>query len=200
MKGIMATVFLTFLMSPFLLLPLMVLCMPTTSLLLPQLIPRPSTEEYIKLTGMGITVELDNDCSYCPYTLPNNWKMLDNTQRADLPKFSIVDQDSILRVVIRGVWRGWEDHEIFYDQIYVEPELSPTKPLNDDQLFELITNVVDKFLLTHSSTDKDFDVELSEVVSQAIDQAALEYLTTVLVADTSDIIHSNRSIDNAMPI
>ena len=83
---------------------------------LPKRIPMPDDEQLLDLQRMGITiVEEDTgpDNAYVAYTLPKGWEMVDATEgRKDLPKFYIIDDESMIRVVIRGVWKGSYHNEL----------------------------------------------------------------------------------------
>ena len=153
---------------------------------LPKLVPRPSPEEWNELAEMGIMVTVVGDCDYCPYTIPEHWTMVDLTKRPDLPRFAIVDQHRLSRVTITGVWRGWYDHKIFYQDIHVTPPRQPSADitiLSDDALMELVMDTVDIFMQTHSVDDENFDALLSAIVDQAVQQAEIYILASQIVKD-----------------
>lgn len=164
----------------------------------PELLPRPSVDQHAQLSKMGITVNMEGDCVYCQYTLPSHWKILDWTTTPHLPKFSVMDEDGRLRVVIRGVWKGWDEHDILYAVIRTPPHrvIQEIDPLDDNELLDydittqLVTDVVDKFLLTHSPDDVNFDKDLELLVRLTMVQAELQALRALqynVDQDISDI-------------
>jgi hypothetical protein len=51
-------------------------------------------------------------CDYVRYTLPQGWRMVDNSFRQDLPEFYIIDADNMKRVSISGAWKGAYDNDL----------------------------------------------------------------------------------------
>lgn len=98
---------------------------------LPSRIPRPNAKQLEKLHALGIKPDLEETeenkketrlCKYVRYTLPEGWKMVDNSWREDLPDFYIVDSTLKGRVHISGAWKGSYDNEL---RLYVldEPKI-----------------------------------------------------------------------------
>lgn len=80
---------------------------------LPAKIPRPTTGQQGKLENMGIQTHTENDAQqYVTYTLPDGWRMVDCSVRADMPEFDIVDIEKNIRVVIEGCWKGSYDNKL----------------------------------------------------------------------------------------
>lgn len=69
------------------------------------------------MIDLGITVDLEvktsgNPPKYVEYTLPPGWKMVDDSWRADLPDYFIVDENDMKRVSVRGSWKEMYDNHL----------------------------------------------------------------------------------------
>lgn len=64
------------------------------------------------MTKCGIQVHDNPGHEYLTYTLPTGWKMVDDSQRRDLPNFHIVDNEEMVRFSIHGGWKGTYDNEL----------------------------------------------------------------------------------------
>ena len=78
---------------------------------LPEKIPRPTPSQLVALTDMGIFVKSTTE-PYTGYILPENWAMVDQSCRADIPIYVIVDAKNQERVAIAGSWKGSYDNEL----------------------------------------------------------------------------------------
>ena len=82
---------------------------------LPQRIPNPYGQVKDKMIEYGF--ELDDDGSdYITYTMPDGWRLVDDSWRADLPCRHFVDAKNIKRITVQGSWKGTYDNEL---RIYI---------------------------------------------------------------------------------
>lgn len=84
---------------------------------LPERIPKPYGKELKKMQHHGITVNLTSGkviagVEYVTYELPEGWSMKDDSWRADLPEWYIVDQDSRIHFRISGSWKETYDNHL----------------------------------------------------------------------------------------
>jgi hypothetical protein len=79
---------------------------------LPERIPVPNSKTSQALTDCGVVVNGQPNCLYVTYTLPENWKMIDNSDRVDIPVWYIVDANNLARFQIAGAWKGVYDNEL----------------------------------------------------------------------------------------
>ena len=89
---------------------------------LPRRIPRPSNAVSEKLQSCNIIVNDNPKSEYLTYTLPDGWKMVDDSWREDLPEFRIIDHQEMIHFTISGAWKGTYDNKI---EIYTVE--TPTK-------------------------------------------------------------------------
>jgi hypothetical protein len=102
---------------------------------LPEKIPRPNLESengrklMNELKQVGITLE-DSTEAYVRYTLPEGWKMVDDSWREDLPRFYILDQKDMMHFSIQGSWKGTYDNELTLTKV---PTPAFFQPQNRDK-------------------------------------------------------------------
>ena len=72
------------------------------SLPLPDRIPVPYPRTKEKMEKDGITIISEDGERYVKYTLPDGWKMVNDSVREDLPSFYIADDKDMTRYCIDG--------------------------------------------------------------------------------------------------
>jgi hypothetical protein len=78
---------------------------------LPSRIPVPKGKTLDRMIALGIVVNLeDSDSGYVTYTLPSGWEMVDDSWRADLPNYFMVDASDMKFVQVNGSWKGTYDN------------------------------------------------------------------------------------------
>ena len=93
---------------------------------LPERIPKPSPKDETELNQMGITIG-ESETKYVTYTMPEGWRMVDDSWREDLPEFYILDTEDMKRVSIYGQWKGYGSDRLRLSIIdepdkYVKPD------------------------------------------------------------------------------
>ena len=102
---------------------------------LPYKIPKPVGDQCELFQEMGIIVCNNNDnenAMYVSYTLPNGWRMVDNSFREDIPIFIIIDNKDMIRVRISGSWKGSYDNKLrmrVCDKLELEKYTKPESEL-----------------------------------------------------------------------
>ena len=121
----------------------------SSSLPLPERIPNPEPEVKTRMEECGITIE-SSEAVYVSYDLPSGWKLVDQSDRADLPQFYIVDTEDKGRFKISGSWKGTYDNEL---KIYIvaSPEVitpmttvSTPSETNGKTIAQLATSAIAK--------------------------------------------------------
>jgi len=116
---------------------------------LPSRIPVPTSGQLAKLNEMGITIG-DEIEGYVLYTMPEGWKMRNNTVREDMPKFVMVDSDDNIRVVVSGVWKEAHDNEL-----WMMFEKVPYTKYVCQEKCETCTSITDMFVMAVFGNDND---------------------------------------------
>lgn len=93
---------------------------------LPKRIPKPTAFQLKQLNSCGIIVE-DSTSAYVTYTLPEEWKMVDNSSRIDLPNYCIVDNLGMVRFTVTGAWKGSYDNDLILNYIKDPYAFNPVK-------------------------------------------------------------------------
>ena len=115
---------------------------------LPRRIPAPDDRQLIELTKMGIII-LDKNVEYVRYSLPDGWKMVDDTTyREDLPVYHIIDDNSRIKVTISGVWKVLYDNELrmsipYDDKLYTEVKKRTVQPYIVTSPMAVIESVIE---------------------------------------------------------
>lgn len=92
---------------------------------LPERIPRPTNEVMEKMEKAGICFpdeENENQLAYIKYSLPVGWRLVDDSEREDFPRWQCVDKEDMVRFTVSGVWKGTYDNELmlyWLDQPYL---------------------------------------------------------------------------------
>lgn len=98
---------------------------------LPELIPMPGKKLLKIMNDLGFTIDNDGQ-KYVAYTMPNGWKIRNNSYREDLPVFHFVDENNMVQISITDAWKETYDNEL---EIYkIKPYLY--KPM----IGEMISN------------------------------------------------------------
>lgn len=79
---------------------------------LPQRIPCPDDKTLLCMNKCGITIHDEYDAKYLEYSLPDNWRMVNDSRREDLPRFHIIDGKNMVHFTIIGSWKGNYDNEL----------------------------------------------------------------------------------------
>jgi hypothetical protein len=80
---------------------------------LPERIPKPNDIQILSLLHMGLELDLENDSEqFIKYELPIGWRMVDCSEKQDMPDFYIIDHKKMKRISISGSWKGLHDNEL----------------------------------------------------------------------------------------
>jgi len=75
---------------------------------LPEKIPYPSEEIKNSLKNDGIVLLDEKSKKYVHYSLPNGWKMVDDSSKQQFPRFYFIDENEMTQYKIFGTWKGYE--------------------------------------------------------------------------------------------
>lgn len=108
-----------------------------------QRIPMPDESQYEELVKMGVEIIVGDGSKYVEYTLPDGWKMVDDSWRQDLPNYYIIDASNMKRVSIRGSWKQTYDNDIalyiIENPTLFEPKKEATKQATETSIEGLLT-------------------------------------------------------------
>lgn len=125
---------------------------------LPKLVPVPETDMLTALLGMDIIVNVwecgealtVNGTSYVKYSLPSGWRMMDNSQRADLPLFHVVDEKGMTRATVHGSWKVAYDNDLSWS---IAEQPAPFKPRDTPKEESEPLKLIEKLLQGLASED-----------------------------------------------
>lgn len=104
------------------------------SLPLPERIPLPKGALRDELELAGITF-IEGAGKYVNYTLPDGWSLQDQSHRADIPEWFMVDNEGMCRAFIHGTWKDTYDNELHISECertkYI-PREGPSIPSETD--------------------------------------------------------------------
>lgn len=79
---------------------------------LPERIPKPNDKQALRLKEMGIVVTPEENKFYWLCALPDGWRWENDSARNDLPCWTVVDNQEMIRVRVVGSWKGAYDNEL----------------------------------------------------------------------------------------
>lgn len=90
---------------------------------LPERIPLPNDERTkIALAEAGVRLHAEDNARYVKYTLPEGWRLVDDSWRQDLPDYYLLDAENMKRFSIFGSWKGAYDNALRI-RVIKEPKL-----------------------------------------------------------------------------
>jgi len=167
---------------------------------LPQRLPRPTLAEEQQLAMLNVVVDttVEKDCIFCPYTLPTGWQITDESPHPTIVKFVITDDNDMIRVIVRGVWKNWDNYDVFYDVIHIGTNhpLSAETIERSDRLMILAVISVDQVLTEYDPTDDNLAQQIEQLtVNNLVAQGTEVYHQTEVIitngADSNDTIVVN---------
>lgn len=124
-----------------------------THLPLPGRIPLPDKNDKDAFLLTGIQTKeneedeplIINGAKYVKYELPDKWKIVDTTQRSDIPGFIIIDYNKHKRVIMCGSWKGYPDDCIKIIQICNGPDFVIYEPRNTEK--KIMNDMIQNFVV-----------------------------------------------------
>lgn len=154
---------------------------PSGSTFLPKVVALPSFAEYEMMAEENTDFNLDGSCLYIEYDIGIREIIMRPLSEVDDEKFSVTCEDGIERIVVRGLWIGWDDR-IFYKPIYFDGKKpSWYSSTFDEQSLIILGRIEKNYMLAQTYTD-DYDViarSLSKAIYQVVNNfgADIEYET-----------------------
>lgn len=99
---------------------------------LPERIPKPTGETLVDMNHCSITMNNNSDQEYVTYTLPSDWKAVDNSWRTDLPEFKPRNDEAAIITEESCEFKSQKDEVIPSETAVIIEEPYEFKPRNDE--------------------------------------------------------------------